>query len=108
MKRLILIFIVFLYLIQLNAIIEENADLFNFFFSSEPNCAYSKWESHIVEGIAQEGYNMYAPYDNQTEGFGQFTYPSDEQTEVWEQAVDLFFEGQYNAAHMLFSQNSIP
>jgi len=108
MKKVYLIFIVLLTLIQLNSIIIENGDLFNFFFSSEPNCAYDKWESHIVEGIAEEGYNMYAPYDRQTEGFGQFTLPSEEQTEVWEDAVDYFFAGQYNEAHLLLVQNNIP
>ena len=108
MKRLILILLVFLYFIQLNAIIEESADLYDFFFSSEPNCAYSKWESHIVEGIAEEGYNMYAPYDRQTEGFGQFSLPTDAQNEAWESAIDYFFAGQYNDAQNVFVQNNIP
>ena len=92
MKRLILILLVFLYFIQLNAIIEESADLYDFFFSSEPNCAYSKWESHIVEGIAEEGYNMYAPYDRQTEGFGQFSLPTDAQNEAWESGINYLFD----------------
>ncbi len=108
MKKVVLIFLVFLYFIQLNSIVEESANLQNFFFSAEPNCAYSKWESHIVEGIASEGYNMYAPYDRQTDGFGQFTLPSDEQTEAWEEAVDYFFAGQYNLAHNVFVQNNLP
>ncbi|MBI9032611.1 T9SS type A sorting domain-containing protein [bacterium] len=108
MKRLIFVLVLISINVQIWAIIEENADLFNFFFFNEPNCAYSKWESHIVEGIAQEGYNMYAPYDRQTEGFGQFTLPTEAQTDIWEEGVDLFFEGNYNAAHILFSQNNIP
>lgn len=108
MKRVILIFLVFLYFIQLNAIINESGNLFNFFFGNEPNCAYSKWESHIVEGIAEEGYNMYAPYERQTQGFGQFSLPSSAQEDVWENAVDLFFAGEYNDAHNLFIQNDIP
>lgn len=108
MKKGILFLFAILFIIQGNAIIEETGDFADFLMGVENNAAYSNWISHVVEGIASEGYNMYAPYDRQTEGFGQFTEPTEEQTSIWEEAIDYFFAGQYNQAHNLFIQNNIP
>lgn len=108
MRKLSLLIVLFLGLSGLHSLVVENANLMNFFFGAEPNCEYDKWESHIVEGIASEGYNMYAPYDRQTDGFGQFTVPSEEQTLAWEEAVDYFFAGEYENAQTTFDTNNIP
>ncbi|NQU05273.1 MAG: hypothetical protein HQ568_04205, partial [Calditrichaeota bacterium] len=55
-------------------IIEESGSLLEFFAGNEENCAYDNWVSHISEGIAREGYNVYAPpeLDRQTNGFGAY------------------------------------
>lgn len=108
MKKIFLAFIVLILTIQGYAIIEESGNLNNFLLAQEGNSAYSNWVSHIVEGIASEGYNMYAPYDRQTDGFGQFTLPNEQQRAIWQQAVDYFFNGEYNNAHNLLIQNNIP
>jgi hypothetical protein len=108
MKRVVFLIFVSLFFIKANAIIEESGSLNDFLLAVEENSAYSKWVSHIVEGIAEEGYNMYAPYDRQTDGFGQFTLPSESQSDIWDQAVDYFFNEEYNNAHNLLVQNNIP
>ena len=108
MRKLSLIIIIFICLGSLHSLVTENANLMNFFFGTESECQYDKWESHIVEGVARAGYNMYAPYDRQTQGFGQFTLPSEEQTIAWELAVDHFFAGEYENAQTTLTSNNIP
>ena len=108
MKKLFLTFVVYILILQGYAIVVETGNLHDFILGVEPDAAYSNWASHIVEGIASEGYNMYAPYDRQTEGFGQFTLPNETQTNIWEQAVDYFIDGQYHDAHNLFVDNDFP
>jgi len=107
-RKLSLIIIIFIGLGSLHSLVTENANLMNFFFGTESECQYDKWESHIVEGVARAGYNMYAPYDRQTQGFGQFTLPSEEQTTAWELAVDHFFAGEYENAQTTLTTNNIP
>lgn len=52
----------------------ETGSFRNFMGSAEPAAAYDNWISHVVEGIARPGYNIYAPsaLDPQTTGFGAF------------------------------------
>ncbi len=108
MKKILLMLVVLIFTGQSYSIVEESGSLNDFILGDEPDAAYSNWISHIVEGIASEGYNMYAPYDRQTDGFGQFTLPSDQERATWEQALDLFFQQQYSQAHNLLMQSNIP
>jgi hypothetical protein len=52
----------------------ETGSFRNFMGGVEAACAYDNWISHISEGIARPGYNVYAPstLDPQTTGFGSF------------------------------------
>ncbi len=108
MKKISIVLFLFFLALSLNSVVQEEGDLLNFFFASEPSCAYDHWESHIVEGIAQEGYNSYAPYDRQTDGFGSFTIPTESQSSNWNNAIDYFFNEQYNLAQMTLSNADIP
>jgi len=53
-------------------IIHETGSFKNFLFGRETACEYDRWMSHISEGIAIANYNLYAPWDRQTNGFGAF------------------------------------
>lgn len=59
---------------------EESGSFRNFMGAAEPACAYDNWISHISEGIARPGYNIYAPsgLDPQTTGFGDFEVLEDD------------------------------
>jgi len=52
----------------------ETGSFRSFMGALEPSCAYDNWISHVAEGIARPGYNIYAPstLDPQTTGFGAF------------------------------------
>ncbi|MCD4818427.1 MAG: T9SS type A sorting domain-containing protein [Candidatus Cloacimonetes bacterium] len=80
------------------AVIEETASFKNFLYGSAPECEYDNWMSHIAEGIASPGYNLYAPWERQTNGFGDFQIPSEEQLTNWEGIVTLFLINELEAA----------
>ena len=92
----------------LYGIVEETGSLEGFLFGTEANAAYDNWESHIVEGIVSEGYNVYAPYDQQNDEFGQFTIPTEQQQADWDIAVEHFFTGNYVAAQTQLTSSGIP
>ena len=58
----------------LSEIINESGSLRGFIEGECNNCLYDNYISHISEGIASEGYNIYAPdsIDVQTSGFGDY------------------------------------
>lgn len=90
------------------SVITETASLENFLIRSEPNCAYDNWLSHIAEGIATANYNIYAPYDRQTNGFGDFRIPSTNELTAWGNIVDLFLAGQLDAAQTAVDDAGFP
>ncbi len=66
-------------LVSLPAYLIENASLEQFLIGTEEACEYDNWVSHIAEGIASNNYNLYAPFDRQTNGFGDFRVPTTEE-----------------------------
>ncbi len=90
------------------SVITETASLENFLIRSEPNCTYDNWLSHVAEGIATANYNIYAPYDRQTNGFGDFRIPSTNELTAWGNIVDLFLAGQLDAAQTAVDGCRIP
>ena len=55
-------------------IVYESGSLREFIGGVSPGTAYDNYISHVSEGIADEGYNQYAPdwVDVQTDGFGDY------------------------------------
>ena len=96
-KALLLIGIMFI-LLHLSAYLTETASLESFMFGSEENCDYDNWVSHIAEGIAVQNYNLYAPYDRQTNGFGDYKTPTSSELNQWGNIVDLFLVGMLQEA----------
>lgn len=90
------------------AIIVETGSLRNFLMGSEPACAYDNWISHVAEGIAIPAYNLYAPYDVQTNGFGNFRLPTPGDLVYWTNMMDLFVAEDYDGAQAILTSNGAP
>ncbi len=89
----------------LRGIVYETGSFSQFLFGTEPNCEYDNWISHIAEGLAAPGYNLYAPWDRQTNGFGSFHFPDSTQIQYWQNICSNFVTQDWNALHwnLLFS-----
>jgi hypothetical protein len=61
-------------------IVEESGSFQAFMAGEESGAAYDNWISHVVEGVARPGYNVYAPpaLDPQLNGFGAFEILQDD------------------------------
>jgi len=90
------------------AVTEETASLRGFIYGSAPTCGYDKWISHVSEGIASNNYNIYAPYDRQTNGFGTFRVASATDLTRWNEVMDAFLAGNLETAEQLILNYSIP
>ena len=108
MKRIWIIIFSLLAVLPLAGVIQETASLKHFLYSSEPNCAYDNWISHLAEGIVIQGYNTYAPYDRQTNGFGDFVVPTADQLNIWGNIVDLFLADSLDAAQAAIETAGFP
>ncbi len=106
-KALLLIGMIFI-LFHLSAYLTETASLEMFMFGSEENCDYDNWVSHIAEGIAVPNYNLYAPYDRQTNGFGNYRIPNSTELNQWGNIVDLFLMGMLQEAQDAVDQAGFP
>lgn len=90
------------------SIVVETGSLRNFLLGSEPACAYDNWISHIAEGIATPNYNIYAPYDRQTNGFGDFRLPTSSDRTWWANMADLFMAEDFEGAQAIIDDNEAP
>jgi hypothetical protein len=109
MKLIKLIFILVLAgTLNLLSITQEIGDFKDFLYGTSENFAYDNWMSHLVEGIASEGYNSYAPWDRQTNGFGRFLVASDSLLQRWNDVVTEFIEGQYENAQNFIELYEFP
>ena len=107
MKTIFTIFIVFL-TISLSAVIYESAHFEDFLYGQTEATEYDNWISHIAEGIAEEGYNLYAPYDRQTNGFGDYIIPTDSLMENWSMVITEYLAGNLEAAEQLITDFEFP
>lgn len=108
MKRALLIIGMLTILLSLSAYLTETASLENFLIRSEENCDYDNWVSHLAEGIAVQDYNLYAPYDRQTNGFGNYRVPTSTELTQWGEIVDLFLAGMLAEAQTAVDQAGFP
>ncbi len=108
MKKLLIAFILSACLAMAGAVITETASLRNFLYGTEPNTQYDNWVSHLAEGIASANYNLYAPYDRQTNGFGDFNIPSVSETQYWNNMLDLFLAADYDGAQAVLDNGGAP
>ena len=90
------------------AVLTETGSFNAFMMGSEPNAAYDNWISHLAEGIAVANYNIYAPYDVQTTGFGDFRLPNALDVIWWGNMLDLFVAGDYDGAQAVIDLAGAP
>ena len=103
-----ILFAILLLTVNLNGIVQETASFKGFVYGSAPECEYDNWISHLSEGIADEDYNVYAPYDPQTTGFGDFYLASEEELDEWVDVIDRFSSQDYLFAESLLNLYEIP
>ncbi len=107
--RLVIIGFILCFVFPCFAVItEETGSFSNFLFFSEPACAYDKWVSHVSEGIAIPNYNLYAPWDRQTNGFGAFHIAAANELLHWNRAINELLAARYGAAQDTLTANNIP
>jgi len=103
-------FIIFIFIItsSLFSVIEETESLQNFLYGEAPNCEYDNWMSHVAEGIADPGYNLYAPWDVQSDGFGDYVIPTENDLTGWGLIIDEFLLGNLDEAQSIIDTTSYP
>ncbi|MEA2104325.1 MAG: fibronectin type III domain-containing protein, partial [Candidatus Cloacimonadota bacterium] len=108
MKSLFLSVMFLFLLTDLFAITVETAQFEDFLYKTTEECEYDNWISHISEGIADEGYNLYAPYDRQTNGFGNFIIAGEDTLANWQSVITTFLSGNYEGAQILIDLFEFP
>jgi len=108
LRKILFIFFILFNFLNLIGVIEETSSFKNFLLGTAPECEYDNWKSHIAEGIASPGYNLYAPWERQTDGFGDFHIPTEEQLESWSNIVTFFLIGELDNAQDLIDLNEFP
>lgn len=108
MQKTLLLTLMLVLCIAVDAIVHETGNLEQFLFGSETASEYDNWISHVSENIADPGMNHYAPWDRQTTGFGSFLEPDANETNLWSQAITLFFDGAYDQAQQVLTDSGIP
>ena len=94
----------------LSEIINERGSLRGFIEGECTNCLYDNYISHISEGIASEGYNIYAPdsIDVQTNGFGNYRIiPSQSETlPYWNNIFTHFIQNNFTSVEQMLSDST--
>ena len=88
MRRILTLAAVLLW-VGLSALSTEVGSIRGFLYGSEPACAYDNWVSHVAEGKVS-WLNVYAPWDEQNNDFGDYHIPSTEELNQWAQVVQAW------------------
>jgi hypothetical protein len=102
---------IYFFIICANSLFSVPTELGNvkdFLYGNSADFGYDNWISHVAEGIASEGYNVYAPWDKQTNGFGGFVIPTEQQLEQWNEIASAFIDGNYEQAQLLIDAFEFP
>ncbi len=102
------LFLCFVVASMLHSLVIETADFGKFLYGNTTACAYDNWISHVSEGIADEGYNYYAPYDIQNNDFGDFLLPDNDQLTQWGSVIYQLLQQDWDAAQNLLDAYGFP
>ncbi len=108
MKKALPLILLMIIVAHLGAVITETGSLSGFIYGNEPNSAYDNWLSHVSEGIASANYNLYAPFDRQTNGFGDFRIANTTELADWTNVINLFTTGLYDEAQAAIETAAFP
>jgi Secretion system C-terminal sorting domain len=107
MKFYLIVFIILVFA-NISGFLVETGSLSNFIYGEEENCDYDNWISHIAEGIAQADYNLYAPWEEQTDDFGGFQVPENIELQQWAAIFLAFIDEDLNTADALIDSFMFP
>ncbi|MCF7920205.1 MAG: T9SS type A sorting domain-containing protein [Candidatus Cloacimonetes bacterium] len=108
MKYKIFVFMLLIFVIELSGVTSETASLRDFLYGEAAGCTYDNWVSHVSEGIARTGYNLYAPWEEQTEGFGDFRIPDEIELLQWSEVYTAFINEELETAEALIDSFLFP
>lgn len=108
MQRAMIITFLLISSVALSAIINETGSFKGFIYGQEPACQYDNWVSHLAEKVVSPGYNVYAPWDRQTAGFGNFHIPTTAELAAWGTIIDAFLSEQWRDVDTLLVQSGFP
>jgi hypothetical protein len=108
MKRIVLSFILVSLFCYLEAVTVETDSLRNFLYGEAPGCSYDNWVSHVAEGIARVNFNVYSPWEEQTEGFGAFRIPDELELLQWGAVYAAFIGEELEEAEALIDSFDFP
>ncbi len=108
MKKITTILIIMALSLSLLGWVTETAALEDFVYGHDSTLEYDNWLSHVVEGVASAGYNLYAPYDRQLTGFGAYVVPSDFVLNSFSEIAAAINNQQYGLADTLTEATGLP
>ena len=93
----------------ISEILYEQGELKEFIGGDCPSCLYDNFINHTSEGIAQNGYNIYAPeyLDIQNNDFGDYKIleSNSETLNYWKTIFENFLARDYNQVDLLLSDS---
>jgi len=99
----------FVFNILLSEIIYETGSLTEFIGGTCSSCSYDNFISHVSEGIAQEGYNIYTSdtLDIQTNGFGDYNIISNDSDilNYWQLILSNFLNNNFSTVDELLTDS---
>jgi len=108
MKKFLAIAVMIILSANAVSLIVETASFTEFLYGTTDDCEYDNWISHVVEGIADEGYNLYSPWEVQADSFGTFVLPNELMLEQWQDVVDSFLQQDYTATQAWLNIHNFP
>ncbi len=108
MKRIIFLIISLFIWVNVSTLVIETASFTDFLYGYTEECEYDNWISHVTEGIAEEDYNLYSPWDIQSEGFGAFVLPDETMLEQWQYVIDAFLAENYTSTQSILDLYNFP
>ncbi len=107
MHRLTILACLLIMVVSLPAVVSEVASLRGFLYGSEANCVYDNWVSHVSEGQVSN-LNVYAPWDEQNNDFGDYRIPTTTDLQKWESVFADFLALDLDAAQQKLDDYEFP
>lgn len=93
--------------VNLQAVVTEVGSIRGFLYGSESACAYDNWVSHLAEGRVSY-YNVYAPWEEQNNDFGDFYIADSNELQNWGLVIDDFLDLELLEAQNKLDQFGFP
>ncbi|MBW6514981.1 MAG: fibronectin type III domain-containing protein, partial [Candidatus Syntrophosphaera sp.] len=90
-----------------NAVVTEIGSIRGFLYGTEPASSYDHWVSHLAEGRVSY-LNVYAPWEQQNNDFGDFHIATSEELQNWGLVIDAFLALDLQEAQSKLEQFGFP